>query len=118
MANRVTVAEVKEIIETVASDAAIGAHITAANLIVTRNLAGSDLGDDTLKEIERWLAAHFVAVQDMRKKSESIGDSSETNMGNAGMGLDFTPYGQQVKLLDATGTLATIGQKRAFFEVL
>ena len=118
MTNRVTVAEVKEIIDTVLSDAAVTAHIVASHLIVERTLATSDLGEDTLKEIERWLAAHFVAVQDMRKKSESIGDSSETNMGNAGMGLDFTPYGQQVKLLDATGQLATIGAKRAFFEVL
>ena len=62
MANRVNVNEVKEILNTSIDELNITAFIKAANLTVTE-LLGSDttLSDDQLKEIERFLAAHFIA---------------------------------------------------------
>lgn len=118
MANRVTETEVRAIIETPLVGATVEAHITVANLTVTRVLGASNLSAEILKEIERWLAAHFVAVQDRRRSSTSTGDASDSYDGQTGMGLDFTAYGQQVKLLDPTGLLASAGKPAAFFEVL
>jgi len=119
MAVRVTATEVKEIIETSLSGAAISPFITVANLTVNQHLADKGLDEALLKEIERWLAAHFVAIRDPVVKSSKLGDADDTFHGESAMWLDFTPYGQQVKILDPTGTLAAnIGKRRAFMEVL
>ena len=119
MANRVTGAEVKEIfLYTVLSDAEMEAFITPANLIVTEHLGESDLSDAYLKEIERWLSAHFAAVYDKRRSAEKLGDASDTFDGKTGLGLDYTSYGQQVKILDPTGTLAGIGKQVVKLEVV
>ncbi|MGM0409194.1 MAG: hypothetical protein ACQEQF_00410 [Bacillota bacterium] len=116
MSNRVTSDEVKEIINT---EITVDPFITAANLIVTNKLGSSALGDELLKEIERWLSAHLVAVSDKRISQESMGDASvkfDTN--KKGLGLDSTEYGQQVKLLDTTGTLSKLGLKKPVFNVM
>lgn len=106
---RVTSDEVKEIIETSLTD--ISAFITSANLIVTNVLSEEGLGTSTLKEIERWLAAHLVAIRDPKVKSEKAGDGAAVyEMGTLGKGLDFTSFGQQVKLLDTSGKLANLGR--------
>ena len=73
----------------------------------------SGLGAATLKEIERWLTAHFVAIRDQRTVKDSIGDSSNTYRGKTGMGLDFTSYGQMAKALDTSGHLADLSLKKA-----
>ena len=108
---RVTDAEVKEIIDTSLSD--LSPFITVASQQVDRIADLNLLGSDELKEIERWLAAHFVAIRDKRTAKDNVGDSSHTYEGKTGMGLDFTRYGQMAKLLDTTGTLAKIGMRKA-----
>lgn len=116
MADRVTQAEVLAIIDTDTAD--ISAFITAANLLVTAKLADEDLGDDLLKEIERWLSAHFVCALDPRSKAEKIGDASVTyENASTGEGLKSTRYGQQVLLLDTSGTLAQLGKKKVSIQV-
>lgn len=117
MANRVTESEVKEIFET---DKTITAFITTANKIVTKNLEGEGLEDDTLKEIERWLSAHLASVYDKKNMAteQEIGDASVVYGTKKGLGLDNTMYGQNVKLLDSTGILANLGQKKATIEVI
>ncbi len=112
---RVTDDNVKEIISTTVDCAPF---ITAADLIVTERLTGSGLSDAMLKEITRWLAAHLVAIRDPIYKTEKTGDAMGTMFGQAGMGLDFTPYGQQVKVLDTSGLLADLGLKSAGLEVV
>jgi hypothetical protein len=112
---RVTDSEVKEIIDTTITTTPF---IAAANLIVTANLADKNLGADLLKEIERWLAAHLVAIRDPRSSDLKMGTSSTKFQGQTGLGLDHTSYGQQVKILDYTGTLASTGLKRASIEVI
>ena len=107
---RVTDEEVKEIIETTITTTPF---ITAANLVVTSRLGDQGIDDDLLKEIERWFAAHLVAIREPQAKTEKTGDTGVTYFGKDGTGLDATPYGQQVKVLDPTGLMATLGSRAA-----
>jgi hypothetical protein len=108
---RVTSQEVKEIIETSITDVTV--FITSANLIVTDYLAGEGYSTEKLKEIERWLSAHFVCAMDMRVQSESVNGASASYQGSTGMGLDSTSYGQRVKMLDSSGVLSSLGRRKA-----
>lgn len=114
MTNRVTAAEVREIID-VSEDLSLNAFIIAGNALVTAKLSGSGLDEDLLKEIERWTAAHFVAIRDPRVRERSLGDAKEKYALSGGYsgGLDATPYGQQAMVLDTTGILASTMGKRA-----
>lgn len=107
---RITDEEVKQIIETTINTTPF---ITAANLIVTDRLGDEGIDDDLLKEIERWMAAHLVAIREPQTKTEKTGDTGVTYFGKDGLGLDATPYGQQVKVLDPTGLMATLGSRPA-----
>lgn len=118
MANRCTGVEVLEIIDTTLTENQIAPFITAANVTVTNILSGSGLSSATLKEIERWLAAHFAAIRDPRISREEAEEAEATYHGKSDMGLDHTPYGQQVKLLDTTGTMTNLGKRKASVEVL
>lgn len=116
MANRVTSTEVQEIIETDLSPLTINTYISAANLTVSAFLGSSTvLSAAQLKEIERWLTAHLMASTRVRQaQDEKAGEASIKYQGKTEMGLDGTLYGQQVKLLDTTGTLAAkLGKKKA-----
>ena len=88
MANRVSDSEVKEIIDTTVTTTPF---IDAANLIVTSKLADQELGDALLKEIERWLSAHLVAIRDPMIKKDKTGEAEVTYVtGKEGMGFgDF-----------------------------
>lgn len=116
MAERVTSDEVKKLIDTEISD--LSPFIKAANLTVNQYIQNDGLGTALLKEIERWLTAHFVAMRERQLTSETVGDAANQYGGNFGMGLDFTQYGQQVKMLDATGKLANGTRRSAMFKVL
>lgn len=116
--SRCTGAEVKEILDTALTESEIAPFITAANLIVTDMLSSSALSTAMLKEIERWLAAHFVAIRDPRISREKTEEAEATYHGKSDMGLNHTPYGQQVKVLDTTGTMANLGKRKASVEVL
>lgn len=111
---RVTGSEVQEIID-VSADVLTATpdltpYITAANLLVTDLLGSSTLSSDTLKEIERWLSAHFVAIRDPRRASEKAGSVGESYQYKLGLRLSVTTYGQQAILLDTTGTLADVDE--------
>ena len=113
MSSRVTPAEVKEILDTSLTDSAITAFIDAASVTVTdllgENSAASDLSNAQLKEVERWLTAHLIAsTRERQVAKENAGQAGVTYDGRTGLGLDSTLYGQQVKLLDTTGTLANL----------
>jgi len=120
MTERVTGDQVKQIIETDLTANEISPFVKAANLMVTDMLGSSGLSDPHLKEIERWLSAHLVAIRspDSVAKSEKTGDASITRHGQSGLGLDFTPYGQQVKVLDTSGIMADAGMQAASLEVI
>lgn len=88
----------------------LGPFIAAANSLVGAVCLGSGYSDFTLELIERWLAAHFYAVSDPRSTYEQAGSVSEKLEGKTDLGLDFTRYGQQAKLLDYAGNLAKLGR--------
>lgn len=115
---RCTGVEVKEILDTVLTEDEVIPFITAANLVVTDMLSSSSLSTAMLKEIEKWLAAHFVAIRDPRISRENTEEVSATYHGKSDMGLDHTPYGQQVRLLDTTGAMTNLGKRKASVEVL
>ena len=118
MANRVVGQEVKEIIDTDKTNIEVEPFIAASNAMIEEHLVGQGLGAALLKEIERWLAAHFLAIADPREDFVWIGEARARFGGKFGLGLDFTAYGQQVKMLDTTGILANMGKPRASFAVI
>lgn len=106
MAARVTEAEVQVIMEEYPDD--LSPFMTLANLLVEEELVPlAVLSDDRLKEIERWLSAHFAAVRTPLTTQEQAGPVSQyLQRGTPGKRLESTQYGQQALLLDTTGTLA------------
>ena len=107
MAVRVTSEEVAQIIDyDTAAITDISPFITMANMMVNSRIGEGVLAEEVLKEIERWLAAHFVAIRDPRIKSESVDVISTSYQGQTGMGLQATLYGQQAMMLDTTGKLS------------
>ena len=111
MANRVTANDVKEILETGLADSVVDVFIISANLL-TDKIAIADhegaLSSSHLKEIERWLAAHFVAIRDVRVGREQAGPVSQHFQYKVDLNLNQTQYGQQAILLDVTGYLANL----------
>jgi preprotein translocase subunit SecF len=119
MANRVTADELKEILETELSDTILDTFIGAANRVVTEHL-GDDatLSDEQKADIEKFLAAHFCAsTREQQAQSEKAGPTGGAQIvyqGVFGLGLDFTGYGQMVRILDTTGILAgALGKRKA-----
>ena len=112
MANRVTGTEVKTIITTVKTDSEVENYIPSANVLVTEVLSGSGFSDDRKALIEKWLAAHFVAIDDAstRIMEEKAGDATNKYEGRTGMRLNYTRWGQQVLILDTSGSFADLGK--------
>lgn len=75
--------------------------------------SGSILSATMLGRIEAFLSAHFYAHADQLKQSESIGRSSAVYQGRTEVGLRSTQYGQTAVDLDLTGTLSSLGKKKA-----
>jgi len=113
MAVRTTSEAIQKIMEvdtTVITD--FDPFITTANELVTECCGDVSNYDDTrLELIERWLAAHFIAISDVRASMEKAGSVSASYDRRIGLGLDQTTYGQQAKLLDTNGGLASLDQK-------
>jgi len=115
MAYRTTGTLVKEIITTSVSVAGIEPFIIIANQLVTSKLGSStDLSDLERDEIERWLAAHFLAVSlEQKATTKKIGDAEKTYQGRTAMDLKATFYGQTACILDTTGALERLGKQVA-----
>ena len=94
--------------------------ITTANLLVTELLGSSSLSSDLLTEIERYLAAHLVALHPDERQIEEqeIGDTRDKYVGKFAMGLQSTQFGQTVLMLDTTGVFASQGLKAASLDVI
>jgi len=75
--------------------------------------SGRILSATLLERIEAFLSAHFYAHADQLKQSESIGRSSAVYQGRTEVGLRSTQYGQTAVDLDLTGTLSSLGKKKA-----
>lgn len=115
----VTDSEVKAVIDTKRDTTPF---IDTADLLITEDLAGKGLSAARLKQIELYLAAHFVAVTEERGNMtrHRKGDSEEQYQMEIGSGLMLTRYGQQAINLDTSGTLRTLAKKGqdALFRVI
>lgn len=119
---RVTFDEVVEIMDNCnLSSTVITTYINAANILLNSIFGisnpeeeSSEQETDLYKEMERWLAAHMIASTRFRIASlEQVGDAKVEYIGKFGMGLDSTPYGQTLKMLDTSGELAAADKKKA-----
>ena len=111
MALRVTPAEVAQIYvyDTAIIDAEANVFITAANLLVNIvNTTGGITAAATLKEIERWLSAHFICIRDPQASSEKAGSVGQSLQNKVDLHFNQTRYGQMALLLDTSGTLAAL----------
>jgi len=109
---RTTAAEVKMIIDTSLADATVDSYITGANLLVTEVLGSTSLPAELLEEIERWLTAHNIAMtRERMAKKEGAGGASIEYVGQSGMGLQATSYGQMVMTLDTSGKMTALARK-------
>lgn len=111
MAVRASEAEVLAIMDTALTDEQITPFLEAANELVSAILSNEGYGDNLLKNIEVWLTAHLVSSRDPQVQKEKIGKAEATYHGQSGLGLDQTPYGQNVKLLDYKGKLAALSSR-------
>jgi ornithine cyclodeaminase/alanine dehydrogenase-like protein (mu-crystallin family) len=111
MPQRVSDAEVRVIFPTTLPT--LQPFIETASVYVDTHLAGTGTAEPVLKEIERYLSAHFACFADPRALSVADGDTSVTlQRGQAGQGLHATQYGQAALALDGTGTLLALGTKK------
>lgn len=111
MAVRVTVDDVRAIIDTTLEDTAIEPYIASANVWVNAVCEPIPLEEEVLFEIERWMSAHMIAMtQERVAKEEGAGGAYIKYAGDWGMGLTQTPYGQMVVNLDPSGTLASLAK--------
>jgi len=84
--------------------------IEVANALVTECCA--DAYDATrLELIERWLAAHFYTVRDMREVSEGAGGVSASYQSAVALGFDSSHFGQMAIRIDTVGGLAALNER-------
>ena len=80
------------------------------NLAVTaRNMA---IQSTDAELIERWLAAHFYCQSDKTYQSKSTQGASGSFTGQTAMGLKSTLYGQTAKVMDPSGVLEAIDERK------
>lgn len=112
---RVTIDEVKAIIETSATDTQMQEYIFSAEAFVD-SVLGTSLNDTLLKEIERWITAHLLASSRDRQAVEEGAGGAYVKYGTVyGRGLLSTTYGQHAIMLDPTGTLDTLASKKKVY---
>lgn len=63
--------------------------------------------EDTLTDLETWVAAWAYKNSDQQQASGNAGRSSHSTKGQTGMGLESNHYGQTAIELDPTGLLQT-----------
>ncbi len=120
----VTEAEVKALIGQAADTIDMTPHIDAARIIVDEDLASAGHSDNRLRQILRFLAAHFatLAIERGGLTRYEVGESVESYKPGSDLdrGLSSTRWGQQAIALDTAGILSKIGsiKQRAEFRVV
>jgi hypothetical protein len=114
---RIADAEVQAILRTTEE---VEPYLIMASLVVEQHLYTLGYTEALLREIERWLAAHFFTLaHGGALQAKKIGDSSWTyETTPLGKGLNSTRYGAAVAMLDTAGILVNLGSyERARFHV-
>ena len=110
MANRVTATEVRVLynFDPAIINADADVFIKSANFLTNLVEAAGLTDADDLKEIERWLGAHLIAIRDPQAASERAGDVAQSLQQRVDLHFNQTRYGQQALIPDTTGTLAEL----------
>lgn len=98
-------------------DISLDPFIAAANALLARHTEcasskGITLTAEETRLLTMYLAAHFYGSTDQFYTSRSTGRASGTYMGETGLGLDGTLYGQNAKLIDPTNCLAAMDRAK------
>lgn len=101
---RTTDTLVRQIIDIDASITDITAFIDVAHDVVEGQCSGITEANATT--VETWLAAHFVAIRDLRPASEQAKGVGQNYQYSVSLGLNCTEYGQMAMQIDMTGGLA------------
>ena len=115
MAWRVTNEEVRALIDTGDPNLSVAPFIDTATALTDYVSAQDTLGmlnAALLKEIEKYLAAHFYEHLDPQYTEKTTGDAEAKFQGEFGMGLDGSKWGQTAKRLDVTGTLDSLDRPK------
>ncbi len=116
MSQRVSPTDVKAIFETTVD---LSAFIMAADLLIDELMTDAGYSEAHLKEIARWLSAHYACTLDPRLLSEKVAGADVKYQTKVGDGLEASSYGQQVLTLDTKGILKSIiGKKAAIIEAI
>lgn len=106
MPQLVSDADVKAILDTTINTQPF---IVLAVLLIDQHLSNQGLSTALMRELQRWLAAHFACMRDPRfTQVKTENDSFTYEHGPMGQGLRSTKYGQQVLAMDPTGILAEV----------
>lgn len=106
---RITPIEVREVINTPPAATDLDPFIDLAHRLVNAQLLAHGIDEAILTDIERYLAAHFVAITYPPMVERSLPDARQTlEVPRGGRYLSGTRYGQMAILLDPTGTLARL----------
>jgi hypothetical protein len=119
---RVSVADVRAVLETSLTDAQVTTWIDIASNVIDRYATiCTSASDATLAILEKLLTAHYIVATVDRSKtvtSRSFGDSSESYMSAGGEGLKASPYGQQLLMADPCGRLQDFTKPSAYSRLL
>lgn len=97
--------DVLEIMDSSLTESEIYPFLNTAQLLVNASLSSSGLDSSILDEIVKYLTAHLACVKSPFAIRKKIDVAEETYGYQGGKGLDATPYGEMVKMLDSTGIL-------------
>ena len=95
---------------TKAAHVPLAPFIEAANALVTECCSTDDYDATRLELIERWLAAHFYTVREMRAEAEGAKGVTEKKQSKVDLGFDTSHYGQMAMRLDTVGGLAALNE--------
>lgn len=114
MAVLATYSQVQAVMQDTSIDSTyITGILTTVDLILTKIYENSSctVSDDILTELQKYYAAHIIASTTSRfATKEKLGEAQVEYAGKFGSGLDSTPYGQMVKLLDPCALIARSGK--------
>ena len=116
---RVTVAEVRLIIDTERTDPQVTAYIGTGSVFVDALLLDKGLTEPQLKEIERWLSAHFIATAMERQAIHQKAGPAEQRFSDIfSKGLNNTTFGQAAIALDTSGTLLALDRRNMILKAI
>jgi len=104
----ITDVDVEAVIEVDKLITDLSPFIAASKVLLDAATLTADYDDNTYDQIHAWLAAHFYAIRDNRRSSETADKVREEYQYKLGTGLQCTMHGQTAVMMDYKGGLAKI----------